>query len=141
MSLLSSRARCNSRRARLSLLLIGVEWTHKRLREMIARVTTDQQSTPRVFFDVRIVADIGPHISPSSAKPGQVVQAIAEAGLSYVIAPVVPATATDFCLSHDDSYVEGVLAGQIPNGFGGTQIEVIDSLPFTSGAMLSAARF
>ena len=102
---------------------------------------TTQSLAPRVFFDERMVADIGPHVSPSSAKPRQVVHTVAESGLPHAIEPIVPATVEEICLAHDESYVRGVLAGEIANGFGGKQREVIDSLPYTSGAMLSAARF
>ena len=42
-------------------------------------------------------------------------------------------------LAHESDYVRGVLEGRISNGFGNRSQEVAASLPWTSGAMLSAA--
>jgi len=51
-----------------------------------------------------------------------------------------PVTDADLCLAHDAGFVEGVLAGKFRNGFGNKSLKVADSLPYTSGAMLAAAR-
>jgi acetoin utilization deacetylase AcuC-like enzyme len=45
-----------------------------------------------------------------------------------------------FCLAHDRDYVEDILACRTKNGFGNTNPAVAEALPWTSGAMLSAAR-
>lgn len=42
--------------------------------------------------------------------------------------------------AHDSDYVEGILACRIENGFQNKDPKVAASLPFTSGAMLGAAR-
>lgn len=46
----------------------------------------------------------------------------------------------DLCLAHDPVYVRGVLDGKLPNGFDNTSPEVARSLPYTTGAMIGAAR-
>jgi hypothetical protein len=56
-----------------------------------------------------------------------------------VIAPT-PATVDELALAHDRAYVEGVLAGRIPNGLGDCSPEVVASLPYATGALLSAAQ-
>jgi acetoin utilization deacetylase AcuC-like enzyme len=56
-----------------------------------------------------------------------------------VIAPI-PVTVEDLRRAHDPDYVDGILRGTQPNGFGTTDAGVAASLPFTSGAMLGAAR-
>lgn len=78
--------------------------------------------------------------SPSSAKPAQVVADWQAAGIALRVLPVVPATVDDLALAHDRRYVEDVLALRCPNGFGDRSADVAASLPFTSGAMLTAAR-
>jgi acetoin utilization deacetylase AcuC-like enzyme len=52
----------------------------------------------------------------------------------------VPATFEQLCLAHDPDYVRSVLALRLANGFGNHLPEVAASLPWTSGAMLGAAR-
>jgi acetoin utilization deacetylase AcuC-like enzyme len=42
--------------------------------------------------------------------------------------------------AHDADYVRGVLELRLPNGFGDCSPGVAASLPYTSGAMLAAAR-
>jgi hypothetical protein len=42
--------------------------------------------------------------------------------------------------SHDPAYVSGILTGTIANEFGSKSPEVARSLPYTTGAMLGAAR-
>ena len=51
-----------------------------------------------------------------------------------------PVTRAQLYLAHDDDYVDAVLDGRADNGFGNRLPEVAASLPFTSGAMLAAAR-
>ena len=56
-----------------------------------------------------------------------------------VIAPK-PASVEDLCLAHAPRYVHGVLSLRIDNGFGNRLPEVAATLPWTSGAMVDAAR-
>lgn len=78
--------------------------------------------------------------SPSAGKPGRVVDAWRRLGLPLDIRPPDPLTRVQLYLAHDDEYVDAVLDGRIDNGFGNRLPEVAASLPFTSGAMLAAAR-
>ena len=51
-----------------------------------------------------------------------------------------PVTARQLCLAHEHHYVEAVLACRADTGFRNRLPEVAESLPWTCGAMLSAAR-
>jgi DNA polymerase III subunit epsilon len=51
-----------------------------------------------------------------------------------------PAAELDLCLAHDPAFVQGVLRGELPNGFGNMSLDVAGSLPYMSGAMIAAAR-
>jgi hypothetical protein len=51
-----------------------------------------------------------------------------------------PASELDLCLAHDVVYVRSILEGMLPNGFGNTSTEVARSLPYTTGALIAAAR-
>lgn len=50
-----------------------------------------------------------------------------------------PVTVEELCAAHDPAFVEGVLCGEIENGFGNKSPAVAASLRHTSGAMLAAA--
>lgn len=91
-----------------------------------------------VFFTPKMVANSG-SISPSAAKPSKVVESWRQKFPITIIEPT-PVTVDDFARAHDRGFVEDILACKRPNGFGNISKEVADSLPYTSGAMLSAAR-
>ena len=78
--------------------------------------------------------------SPSAAKPRPVVDAWTAMDPDIRILPPKPVTIDEICLAHDRKFVEGVFALRIANGFGTRSSEVVRSLPFTNGAMLTAAR-
>lgn len=78
--------------------------------------------------------------SPSAAKPSLVVAAWLDLDPTLELIEPLPATQEQLVLAHECDYVEGVLSGREPNGFGTRSSEVIASLPYTSGAMLTAAR-
>lgn len=94
----------------------------------------------KTFFTPKMVAE-SRCFSPSAAKPLHVVASWTDAGLPLDIVAPDPATVDDFCRSHDASYVRGVFDGTRANGFGNKSPEIAASLPFTTGAMLSAARW
>jgi acetoin utilization deacetylase AcuC-like enzyme len=77
---------------------------------------------------------------PSASKPRHVLAAWQKAGLPIAVHPFAPASELDLCLAHDGVYVRGILERMLPNGFGNTSLEVARSLPFTTGAMIAAAR-
>jgi acetoin utilization deacetylase AcuC-like enzyme len=92
-----------------------------------------------VFYSERMVSDIE-SFSPSAGKPRDVVQSWRALGLTLRIVPPQPVSVDQLCLAHDRGYVENILACRTKNGFGNTSTAVAESLPWTSGAMLSAAR-
>jgi acetoin utilization deacetylase AcuC-like enzyme len=78
--------------------------------------------------------------SPSPRKPALVVRAWFDAGFPISLsAPGRLDTAT-FELAHDPAYVAGIFGLTVRNGFGGLNAEVAESLRYTSGSMVGAAR-
>ncbi len=92
-----------------------------------------------VFFSPKMVAKPKSY-SPSAAKPAQVVAHWQELNLRIELHDPTPVTEADFFRAHDRTYVRDVLSCREPNGFGDRSEGVARSLPWTSGAMLSAAR-
>lgn len=92
-----------------------------------------------VYYSEDLLADAD-SFSPSAAKPRPVVAAWHEAHLPIARQPFPLAEEIDLCLAHDPAYVRGVLTGTLPNGFGNTRTDVARSLPYTTGAMIAAAR-
>ncbi len=92
-----------------------------------------------VFYCEQLLAN-SQSFSPSAGKPRQVVANWQAAGLPISLQPFSPAMVDDLSLSHDPRYVRGVLDLQLPNGFGNELPEVAQSLPWTTGSMLAAAR-
>lgn len=79
--------------------------------------------------------------SPSAGKPAAVVAAWRAQWPALEVRAPVPVTLDELCRAHDRVYVEDVLALRRPNGFGTHNAEVAASLPYTSGALLTAARW
>ena len=94
-----------------------------------------------VFFSPKQVVEDDVGISPSARKPPLVIQSWKDTGFPIEIHEPAPASIEDFERAHDPDFVRGVLSCQIPNGFGNTLPSVAASLPWTSGSMLSAARY
>ncbi len=92
-----------------------------------------------VFYSELMLAETG-SFSPSAAKPRHVLTAWQRAQLPLTVRAVEPVSEVDLCLAHDPAFVRGVLAGALPNGFGTTALDVARWLPYTTGAMLGAAR-
>lgn len=97
-------------------------------------------TTIPVFFRPEMVALDASSSSPSAAKPAQVVADWRAQRLPIDIHDFEPVDHPTLALAHDPAYVDGVLAGKVPNGFGNCKPQVIASLPFTTGSMLAAAR-
>lgn len=91
-----------------------------------------------VFYTPKMVAESG-CFSPSAAKPVKVVESWQRQFPIEIVEPT-PATLTDFSRAHDPAWVEKVLSCQADNGFANRSPEVAATLPYTTGAMLSAAR-
>lgn len=78
--------------------------------------------------------------SPSAHKPRLVVESWLALAPRLTLIEPPPVSTAQLCLAHSPDFVTGVLAGTERNGFGNTSREVASSLPYTSGAMLAAAR-
>jgi len=91
-----------------------------------------------VFFTPKMVAD-SESASPSAAKPSKVVDSWQR---KFQIAVIEPERVTieEFARAHDRQFVFDILGGKRANGFGNHSQAVAESLPYTSGSMLSAAR-
>lgn len=92
-----------------------------------------------VFYTPQMVADAD-SFSPSASKPSAVVNSWLALGIPLDIIAPDPVTAHDLTRAHLPAYVEAVLSCRSTNGFGNHSEAVAKSLPFTSGAMLAAAR-
>jgi acetoin utilization deacetylase AcuC-like enzyme len=91
-----------------------------------------------VFYTPRMIAESGCE-SPSAAKPVAVVESWSKQFPIEIIEPA-PAEFEELAMAHDAEFVKLVLLGARANGFGNKSKEVAASLPYTSGAMLAAAR-
>ncbi len=78
--------------------------------------------------------------SPSASKPAAVVESWLRLGVPIQIIEPTPVTVQQLYAAHDKGYVDDVLSCKIANGFGTKSKKVADTLLWTSGAMLSAAR-
>lgn len=78
--------------------------------------------------------------SPSPMKPALVFADWIEQNLPIRVVEPEPVSRGQIGLAHTRSYVDGVLDCVLPNGFRGRQKDVAESLPWTSGSFLSAAR-
>lgn len=99
----------------------------------------DELSAIPVFFDPRMVAT-AQSFSPSAGKPAATVDSWKRLGIPLEIRPFYPVDIEQLSLAHEPEMVRRILGGQMENGFGNTLESVTASLPFTSGAMLAAAR-
>jgi acetoin utilization deacetylase AcuC-like enzyme len=97
--------------------------------------------TIKTFFSRQMVADIRQHLSPSARKPVLVAEALAQTRLSIAFTAPKALTPEEMSLAHSPEYVRDVLAGKRANGFGNHSTEVIQSLPFTNGALYDAALY
>ncbi len=79
--------------------------------------------------------------SPSAAKPAKVMEAWRELWPELDVRPPTPVSNEDLHRAHDPGYVDDVLAMRRANGFGTRSSELNASLPYTSGALLTAARW
>jgi len=92
-----------------------------------------------VFFSERMVApDQG--ASPSAHKPAQVVEDWLQQSFPIDVVAPLPCTREQLALAHERLYVDAVLDLEQRNGFGNRSSEVAAALPYTTGAVLSAAR-
>jgi acetoin utilization deacetylase AcuC-like enzyme len=93
-----------------------------------------------VFYRPEMVARSESY-SPSAEKPRRVVDDWLALGLPVELFAPEPVSEAELGLAHDPDFVREVLACRRDNGFGNRSPEVAASLPYTTGAILSAARF
>lgn len=92
-----------------------------------------------VFYTPKLVAEAH-SFSPSASKPALVIESWQSLGIPIDILVPLPVSEAEICLAHEPRYVARVLACQADNGFGNRLPAVAQSLPFTSGAFVAAAR-
>jgi acetoin utilization deacetylase AcuC-like enzyme len=93
-----------------------------------------------VFYDHKMVVNVILE-SPSPNKPKDVVKQWQEKyGEHLQFDSVTPVSVEQISLAHDKEHVDAVLNLKKKNGFGTRHKEVADSLIWTSGSFLSAAR-
>jgi len=112
--------------------------TRIRNRRRGAQAVIESLSSIPVFYSEEMLAETD-SFSPSAGKPRHVLSAWQRAGLPVIVNTFTPASVPDLCLAHDPAYVQGILSGNLPNGFGDTSPDVARSLPYTTGAMIAAA--
>lgn len=93
----------------------------------------------KVFYREEQSAPRNRSYSPSAEKPAHVTAAWTATGIPLEIVAPPPASLADLFAAHDRDYVEAVLNGVIPNGFGNRLAEVTATLPYTIGSLLAAA--
>jgi acetoin utilization deacetylase AcuC-like enzyme len=76
--------------------------------------------------------------SPSASKPAQVVDSWTQLNLPMKIIEPRPVSRGQLFRAHSARYVEGVLSGELKNGFGNQSPSVAQSLAHTCGAMVDA---
>jgi len=94
-----------------------------------------------VFYTPLQVVNDDVGISPSARKPAAVVASWQTLGLPIQILKPTLATVADFERAHDPDHVRAVLTRRHPNGFGNRLESVAKSLPWTTGSLLTAARY
>ncbi len=102
---------------------------------------TERRSMKRipVFFCPEMIAVIESY-SPSAEKPAALIEQWLLQGQPVDIRAPVALSREDFYRVHYPPFVDGVLSLKRCNGFGNRSAAVAASVPFTAGAMLSAAR-
>ena len=91
-----------------------------------------------VFFCKEMQANSG-GFSPSASKPAKALASWLTLPVAIEVIKPEPVTELDLARAHDPDFVKGVLSCELPNGFRNHDTSVAKSLPWTSGAMLSAA--
>ncbi|MEW6280132.1 MAG: histone deacetylase [Candidatus Eremiobacterota bacterium] len=93
----------------------------------------------KVFYSPRQSVADNSSFSPSAGKPERVVEQWLARFPIEIVEPE-PVTPAELAMAHDRSYVDDVLACRTHNGFGNRSRAVAESLPWTTGSMVAAAR-
>lgn len=92
-----------------------------------------------VFYSPQMVAHCS-SFSPSPSKPARVVGSWTRLGFPIDIHDVMPVTSEQLSMAHDSNFVNKILTCEIKNGFHNRLPEIAESLRYTNGSMLAAAR-
>ncbi len=92
-----------------------------------------------VFYSPLMAAE-NDSFSPSAAKPRAAVESWLKLDVPLNVMVPEPASVQDLARAHLPTFVDAVLSCRSDNGFGNRSKAVAASLPYTSGAMLAAAR-
>jgi hypothetical protein len=90
-------------------------------------------------FYTPLTAESG-SFSPSAAKPRAALESWLKLDIPLDVIAPEPASVEDIARAHLPAFANAVLSCRSDNGFGNRSEAVAKSLPYTSGAMLAAAR-
>lgn len=93
----------------------------------------------KIFFNPLQSCDEATGYSPSAGKPALFVADTLKHFPQVEVVMSGKASFIDFYRAHKQSFIEGVMDGTIPNGFGNCSMAVAATLPYTSGSLLHAA--
>lgn len=93
----------------------------------------------KVFYSEKQSVSENSSFSPSAGKPRKLVEQWLRRYPIELVEPK-PVTAEELSSAHDPAYVRDVLACRRANGFSNLSREIADSLPYTTGSLVSAVR-
>lgn len=96
-----------------------------------------------VMFSEKMVAISGSEVSPSAHKPALMAKYLRDHpsdDFEFALLDPEPVGMDDILRCHEGQYATGVMLLQRPNGFGTFSRDVVASLPWTNGAMYTAAK-
>ncbi len=99
----------------------------------------DSATHLHVVYSEKMVGDPWRAAAPGPLKALQVIRSLNSSGLPIQIVPPVPASVEDLYRTHERSYVDDVLACRRNSAFGTRSDELARSLPYTCGAVYTAA--
>jgi acetoin utilization deacetylase AcuC-like enzyme len=104
-----------------------------------------QQQPPKgglmiVVYSPKQSVDSVVSFSPSAKKPREFVQYLQLQQKRVKFIETTPVTVEDFYRAHDRQFVDDTIALRLENGFGTKQADVVESLFYTSGSFLTAAK-
>lgn len=96
----------------------------------------------KTFYRKEMSADNNSSYSPSAGKPSKFINYLLRKGVELDICDSFPPISKEMLyLSHTKEMVNGILALKINNGFGNRSKEIADSLLYTNGSLLAAAKW
>lgn len=94
-----------------------------------------------IFYHTKQSCAAANSFSPSAGKPALVMQdwlSNPDIAPHIAVHSFEPATLPQLYAAHSKRYVDGVLAGQLDNGFGNRSLDVAKSLRYTTGSLIAA---